>query len=437
MVDSTRIGSAICLSIDLSNSVGYHYLKVDDDVFPFATEDGKLLLRGMMSIIEVLGELGLSLGKQLFFADGDTAPSGYVQFAWLWQNTSRICTVLESVCRSPGSQLMTKHRVSPMLNSVLDVPKTASFLLRNPQFLTERADGMVALSSGKRYTPEFVVLKRRRDSIDTDGNRRALLLALRTIALANTLGSIFGWEKLDSIRPAIDRLRAIVRRQPLRNLMLSPRRGVALNAGSDELTDPRYRFILQKLLELRQSGWNTNESLQQTFFSFVKHSDELYQSFVAIVIADALGCTLNRPLRSHQEGPAFVGPDFDIYYDTVPPANILSTWRSVSVRQDRPRPDVLVYHKASGHSLIIDAKYRNAGNDASPESLSEVQYYLNTFEKKDVVVCYPPSDIAYRELTSVSGRGYEILEVPIAPSVHTREFMQSVVRPKLLEMIVR
>ncbi|MHB8154227.1 MAG: hypothetical protein ACYDG3_14465 [Bacillati bacterium] len=204
----------------------------------------------------------------------------------------------------------------------------------------------------------------------------------------------------------------------------------------EELTDPRYATVFARYRDLAISGWMSDEEQSRSLFSFVKYSDEIYQAYVATVLAAALDCELVvNELRPRLLCPAFSNQRYDIYYDTVPPDSVARTWRQMTDRPDGPRPDVFLHDKEEGKFMILDAKYRRDGNRASSDSLAEMQYYLNTFQMQTSVICYPPTDSSYQTINSVTGGPFSLWELPVSPNKDIVDYLRKDFVPRLPQLL--
>ena len=158
-------------------------------------------------------------------------------------------------------------------------------------------------------------------------------------------------------------------------------------------------------------GWAPTQRMLPRF-SYIERADTIYQAFVATVLADALGLTQTTQVLG-QTPLAFAGDDYEIYYDTHPDPSVLRSWRHGSSRPDASRPDVLLRRRSSGEVLVIDAKYRVAGTQATEDSRKDVSAYMALYGLDTVVIAYPGQPPA--RCAVVTGRGKTILELPIGP----------------------
>lgn len=181
---------------------------------------------------------------------------------------------------------------------------------------------------------------------------------------------------------------------------------------TEETVDRRYRESYRLSADLAaRFGWAPTQQLLSRF-SYVQRADTIYQAFVATELADALGLTQTAPVLG-QASLAFAGADYEIYYDAHPDPSVLRSWRYGSAKPDASRPDILLRHRSSGEVLIIDAKYRVTGTQATEDSRKDVSAYMALYGLDTVVIAYPGQSPA--RSTAVAGHGKAILELPIGP----------------------
>src|SRR5690606_23346892 len=93
----------------------------------------------------------------------------------------------------------------------------------------------------------------------------------------------------------------------------------------------------------------------------VKDVWEVYQTFVAHVVGNALGLAYSSPdkdLRKRSPyGWSMSSDDWKLFFDTKPPADVLSSWRDAAGRRADERPDVLLVG-ATGSVVLLDAKFK-------------------------------------------------------------------------------
>jgi hypothetical protein len=430
-VRGVRQSGDLLLSLDLTRSVGFHLLRVSESTFLFATDDGKSRLAGIVDMLKAIQESGLSWGNQLFFADGSSLSDERLVFAWLWRWLATIAQEVEAVARAPRATENLRTRTASHLDGRLQVGKTLALLRRHHELLEPRSNGTIS-AAGRTFVPRLVAVRDRKRTIVTKANRRVLAVASRCLQLTSLLLS--GGARVEHLRVFVPRLRDAIRSPGLAPSARLPL--PELSATREERTDPRYVLLYERFLDLRRLGCADLGKAQSSLIAFVRHSDEIYQAYVATTLAEAFGCKLTaESLVPRLPKAAFEGERYSIFYDTA--AHGMRTWRAETSRPDDARPDVVIVDKQEHSFLIVDAKYRRDGNAVSLDSLREVQYYLNSFLSTAAVIAYPPADPSYRGITVHSGHDQSLCELPIAPREDTVAFLIAQALPVLIGLFRR
>ncbi|MGA5818562.1 hypothetical protein ACPC54_11985 [Kitasatospora sp. NPDC094028] len=417
------------LPVDLTRSTGFHRLVVEGREYWFGTEDAKLGLDGIERMLNHLRTVYTGAGwrGQVLFSSGDVLRDPHVVYGWLDRHVAAVVAVAREILAQPRWGSETGRRTSRVGGPGVDAAATHRLLRSDPRRL------LVELP-GQGYLPLRVVRKDRRASVRTAANLRLLAL-LRVVArLAGEVRAAaddeavaarcLGWQ---------EEVGGLLRLGVLREL---GRDGVSANAlhaarTTDELADRRYRAMYGQAESLRRNfGWQaTREPVNR--FAYVDYADRIYQSFVAVAMADALGCAPVDPVLGRAAGAAFRGPEFDVHVDRTPPAGVLRSWRLASSTPDQLRPDVLVHRREDGAVLLLDAKYRARGNRATEDSRKEVLAYMASYGLESAVIAYPPASSAYAQVAVVEGAGQRLIELPVAPRAGLRAELAAEV-PKLL-----
>lgn len=406
-------GSDGLLAIDLTRSTGYHHIRVGGEDFWFATEDAKLGLAGIEAMLAHLRTVGTGWTGQLLFSDGRGLRDAHVVYGWLEQWADAALNTVEAVLAAPQSRTMNRSTLSRRGGGAVLVPATLRLLRSSPrEYLEEHATGTLGLA-GKKYDPLRVVVRRRTTTLDTVANRR-------TVSVLDWIARLC--EEVLAGRPEpsaavatrlwLDRART-VRRRPLAQTLGVGTAPIADVRQAEETTDSRYRRTYEIWRDLRrQFGW-TVSSPPLPRFSYVDRSDSIYQAYAASMLAQALHLKQTSPVLGAST-PAFAGAEFDLYYDTHPPAQVLRSWRAGSSRPDTSRPDLLLHERVTGRVALLDAKYRAADDGrASEDSRKDVTAYLGLYGLDAITILYPGPPEA--TISSVQGQGRTILEVSARP----------------------
>lgn len=422
------------LQYDAFRSVGFHRLQIGTSEFFFATEDAKLQLRGILSILDYVKHEGLSWRGPIFFSNGTAIRHPKIDHAWIAHMSDRILKVTEAISERPFRRLQTHPVVAPPGPGPVLPAETFSLLRSNPGLLEQQERGLLEVH-GQRYSPRSVVRLRHDPTYDTVGNRRATHVLLLALSLCSNLLA-----EADAPRPvmqSLDRistdLSARLSMFPYMQLegatMRLPEHPVA-----EEIVDERYEEVFAIHEELiRELSWEPGLKIAERF-AFVGYSDQIYQAFVALLIGHGFGTAqVGSALRPGMASPAFSSTEYDVYYDTAPPRPEFSSWRDSSSRPADHRPDLTIVNRRTQRGILLDAKYRVHRSGALPTSaIEEAQVYLQSFERKAIAICYPGPAPA---ISRVAGRGYTVLEISLGPHEGVLEFMTSVVRPALDELM--
>jgi len=314
--------------------------------------------------------------------------------------------------------------------------ETVSILRRDAaSTLEEHPIGPVEID-GRRYSPRIVVAGSRQRSFDTVGNRRTTHLLKSMLEMCE---SLLGQE-LRSPKAVQDDLQAI-RTSLVARLSLfpfvqiaSPGLRLPTRPAPEEMVDDRYRAVFDLYGELtRELGWSPGKSVTSRM-AYVNYADQIYQAFVALVIARAFGARQVFPsLISGLPTALFRSEQHEIYYDTIPPSPAFTNWRDRSARPSEQRPDITIINTLERRGILADAKYRVDPSGRVPTSaLEDAQVYLQSFGARSIAVCYPgPAP----RIGRVSALGYTILEVSIGPYPELSEYARLEVRPALEEVM--
>lgn len=399
-------------ALDYTRSTGYHRVQVDGRTFWFATEDRKLGLQGVTRMLGDLGNLGTGWTGQALFSDGTGYLDPHVVYGWFDANADEALAAIETVLSAPRTEEVSKRQLSRRGgSSVLAVP-TMRFLRADlTRNVVEQEGGLLA-AGGKAYNPVRVVARRRQRTVETVANRRAVqLLGLIGRLLAGLMDAQLPSPLLGRCRlwrERVDRLSArplAVRLRVSPNVLAQPREG-------PEYTDRSYRAVYDFARTAGEFGWAaTTDSSRR--YSYIESADRIYQAYAAHRVASVLGLVQTSTVFG-ADPLAFTGADYDLYYDCVPPAGVLASWRASSDVPDLSRPDLILREKASGRVAVLDAKYR-VGDDghATEDSRKEVAAYQSLYGLSSVSILYPGVN---QQTRVISADGQSMVEIPVMAS---------------------
>jgi hypothetical protein len=418
------------LLFDFHRSVGFHRLEVADTTCLFGTEDAKLQLAGMEEMLDYVGDAGLSWGHQLFFADGTSIRHPKVDYAWLTTHAEELIAIGASIADEPRKRgTFIERRSRPTGGKVL-LQETFRLLRRNPRlYLDEHSEGIIAVGT-TRYHPRAVVMSKPVDSSVTIANRRvAAVLRQSAEIAAGLLAHVPKGSRPAVLKTQLDCEQLLD--SPTFQQLGNVHRDLPAEPTIEELTDERYARMFELHEELRTKlGWEAARTPSSPF-AYVEYADQIYQAFVALTMAHALGASLAVPaLKPGLSVPCFRSERFAIYYDTIPPKPEFANWRDASRRPADMRPDLTIIDVEQNTGILIDAKYRvEKTGTLSTSALNEAQVYMQSFGVKKIGICYPGSPLA---VTDVAAQGNVILEIPNKPDPGLEAYLLGVAVPAII-----
>lgn len=427
----TAAGTRGLLTFDAFRSVGYHHLRVNQTEFLFATADAKLKLDGVLRMLQFLKHEALAWRGPLFFSDGTAIRHPKIDYAWIAHIANRILTTADAIAECPFRKSNEHRSIQPPHKGRIVLSETLALLRRNPRTLLEpSATGVISVGDG-RYFPRTVVSASSASSAFTTGNRRVARVLRSSLDLCRSLFSQPDLPRADRrlLHELITNLQARTLLFPFVSFELDHGR-LNPNPAPEEIADDRYVESYALYEELMQEvAWEPGLHVADRF-AYVGLADQIYQAFVAMVVAHAfeakhdLSC-----IQSNLTAPLFRSAVFDIYYDTSPPRPEFVSWRDLSDRPSDQKPDLTIIDRIARRGIFLDAKYRIEASGRSPTSaVEEVQVYLQSFERRSIAVCYPGDVPAiYR----ISGKDYTVLELAIAPNEDILDFARTAIRPAI------
>jgi hypothetical protein len=426
------------IAVDLARDTGFHELIVAANrAYLFGTEDAKLRIDGVRSMLDYLEAAGLAWSGTMFFSGTDQVlRDPRLDRAWIERTLPELLDVARRIAQRPAT--MRGSRRVRADHGVPDLAATMALLrARGRDLLEEHPTGPIQVAGPdgeSRWAPREVIVRRRTKATDTVGNRRATALLTDVRALiVTTAGQIPDQDIARALRDHLAEIDEVVRLEPFRTLRRRhAHRGLPRLARAEERTDPRYGLTFGLWRELRQERhWDPSRAVMPER-AYAGYADRIYQRFCAILLADALGLEPN-PRTAGTGIPAFTSSRFDLYVDTKPPSSVLSDWRDRTERPSSLRPDLVLHERASGRVAVLDSKYRRdkrSGLRASGDSLSEVQLYLQAYGRNEVGVLYPPRE-PYWEINDVTDGQQRIVEIPFRPEAAMAEFLDAHALPTI------
>jgi hypothetical protein len=405
-------GSEALLAVDLTRSTGFHRMDIDGRVFWFGTEDAKLGLSGVEAMLAHLGNLGTGWTGQALFSDGAGLRDPHVVYAWLDAWAEQTLAAIEGILASPRPSTESSRELSRRGGPGVLLAPTLRLLRSAPKRYLQASSTGSLLVGNQAYDPLRVVVRKRRTTLETIANRRAIetLTGLGRLLKEVLQNDVDGPTRV-RCRLWLNKVESL-RRRPLAQALRASIPVTHAPRQAEETTERLYRQSYDAYRDMRRLfGWSPSTALLHRY-SYVQRADSIYQAYVASCLA--------REMELHQtteilgsEPLAFRGPRFDLYYDTLCPPEVLKSWRASSHFPDQSRPDLLLHERATGRVALIDAKYRLSKNGgASEDSRKDVTSYLGLYGLKNITIVYPGSS---QEVSVVTGEGHSIVEVPLVP----------------------
>lgn len=411
-----RSADPALVSVDLARSTGYHRLQVGQQTWWFSTQDAKLGLAGVEEMLRWLRNGGTGWTGQLLFSDGAVLRDPHVVYSWLDQWADRSIDAVARVLQAPRAVSRSDLALSRRGGRAVHPAATLRLLRGHPdRYLEASPTGLLAVDD-QRYNPLRVVVRHRTSTVESPANRRAALLMSSLVVLAReVIDAAPDAHVAARCRAWIERADNLRRRPLARTLVAGAPPGTELlPRQTEEAIDRRYQATYAVSRDLAGLfGWSVNRTILPRF-SYVQRSDTIYQAFVATALGAALGLTPTSNVLG-QTSPAFTGPEYDLYYDTPAASAVLRSWRFHSSRPDESRPDVLLQRRSTGEVLIMDAKYRQDGTNATESSRKDVSAYMGLYGLDHVIIAYPA--VVPAMPVAISGMGQTITELPVSPTL--------------------
>lgn len=396
-------------ALDYTRSTGFHRVEVDGQAFWFVTEDHKLRIDGVTRMLSHLEHLGTGWTGQALFSDGSGYLDPHVVYGWFDSNADDALAAVEAVLVAPRTDDISIRVLSRRGgSSVLTVP-TMRFLRSDPQRNVIEREGGLLTVAGRAYNPARVVARRRQRTVDTVANRRAVhLLGVLHQLLTELMRAQLPPRQMARCRQWRERVGRLST-QPLAVRLRMKPSALALPREGPEFTDRSYITVFDVARTIGGFGWAASAEPARRY-SYIESADRIYQAYAAHRVASVLGL-------SQTSGPfgaaplAFTGADFDLYYDTVPPADVIASWRAETPVPDASKPDLLLHERSTDRVAVLDAKYR-VGKDghASEDSRKDIAAYQSLYGLASVAILYPGVN---REPRVIANHGQSVVEIPV------------------------
>ena len=412
----------------LNESVGFHRIQVGERTYWLGNTDSKLRLEGLESMLSYLrGRAGRSWSGQMLFSNGSGLRDPQVVYSWLDASLPDFIVAAKAIARAP-SRDPNPSWVSrnPGAGGRVSIPRTIRMLRQSPSDLLEPMRRGPVTANGVDYGPRKVVVQTSTPSVRTLPNLRVtwLLLQLsrlvREVARASPDG--VARQRVDEWRLALARLRRV---EPFSSLADEARDGSSRNAARStvESAGP-YAISYNVACDLAKAGfgWVPNVALSDRY-GYVRSIDLVYQGFAAVALAEALDLRPTSTILGKRQ-PAFSNPQWRMYYDCVPPSDVLQTWRGHTSIPDQLRPDILLVSE-DGRVVLVDAKYRSSGTETTESARRDMESYMSAYGLDKAVILYPNIDGAEFSVRRAEYGERELVEVSVQPAEGLNDHLMS------------
>ncbi|MDR5812072.1 hypothetical protein QCE62_00530 [Caballeronia sp. LZ033] len=421
LISWNRVAKLAVWSVDLTNQVGFHRLLVQLEGkrynFDFRTRTAKATWAEVRSMAEFCSSSYFGYRRQFTYmaADGTTRKVRLpqVHYAWLRERIPEVEQLVRSIQTRPATSSFKTHQ-SSLRSKGLSVSRTSRLLRENHRLL--ELDDTGPINVGKqRYWPSRLVVsaKERHSQLDEHAQIAAFLwlLAAECDDLASVVASIRS--EVQQFRERIHALRALAL---FSGVLIRPNaRPISVMATHIQRTDQRYGRLRDLQAEYG-SGISDSMEYARSIRVNVRDVWEIYQTFVAHIIGNALGLSYSsedRDLRKRSpQGWSMASDDWRMYFDTKPPKMELPSWRDATNRPADERPDIILIGKRAGEVILLDAKFKldSMSSRAQQVDLFEMQGYLNSFATNHGGILYPGPKLA---ANIIAAKGNVLIELPI------------------------
>lgn len=410
-------------SVDLTNQVGFHRLSVQvagaTYTYDFRTITAKATLDEVRLMAKTCLTSYFGFRRQFTYMAANGMARKVllpeVHYGWLRDRMPEIVRLVRSINERPASKTLRTKQVS-LRSKGLSVAET-SRLLREKHHLLELSESGPVQIAGSSYWPSRVVVQARERQTQLEEHlqiaRFLEVLVTQCLDLALVVAPAVRSE-VEGFAELAKALRAL---PVFRNLFVRP--GVSPSSvlpTTIQRTDSRYNRI--RVLHA-EYGADIAESADyaKSIRANVKDVWQVYQTFVAHVIGNALGLGYSSPdkdLRKRSpQGWSMSSETWRLFFDTKPPKAVLSSWRDATARPADERPDILLVGQDPTQIIVLDAKFKveaTGMSRATQTDLFEMQGYMNSYAARCGGILFPGrTPVA----NLIAAKGNSLLELPI------------------------
>ncbi len=436
-------------SMDLTNQVGFHRLTVEvagiTHAYDFRTSTAKATWDEVRAMAEVCSSSYFGYRRQFAYmaANGTTKKVRLPQihFGWLRERMPELELLVRSINDRPAFQSVRTTQVS-LRGKGLSVAQT-SRLLREKHHLLERAEGGPVQIDGSSYWPSRVSVLTRERQQPTEEHLQLAAFLQQLVAHCLDLAEVVAPAVRSEVLEFAELAKSLRSLSVFRGLLVrSSAKPTSILPTAIQRTDQRYGRIRDLQAEYGASIVDSTD-YARSIRANVKDVWEVYQTFVAHVIGNALGLeysSSDQDLRKRSpQGWSMSSAYWQLFFDIKPPKHVLASWRDAAGRPADERPDILLVSPATGQVVVLDAKFKldTQAMQATQRDLFEMQGYLNSFSTKSGGIIFPGSGLSSN---LIAGKGNALLELPIRASHFTEaggaEFVHDYIRSALGQLSI-
>jgi hypothetical protein len=408
---------------DLTNQVGFHRLRVKVNgqsfTYDIRTRTAKATWDEVEAMAETCASAYLGYKRQFTYmaANGTTRKVRLpqVHYAWLRDRLPEVEQLVRSIDARPATKTENNRAIS-LRSKGLSVPHTSRLLRERHQFL-ELSDNGPIEDGRLNYWPSRVVVKTKKRHSHLDEHVQIATFLQRLALEAQDLFTVAAPTVKAEVQCFVDLLTRLRAAPVFQGIFVRlGAKPTTLLPSTIERADRRYGRLRDLQAEYG-SDISDSSDYARSIRANIKDVWEIYQTYVAHVVGNALGLTYSsrdKDLRKRSaDGWSMASPSWQLYFDTKPPKAKLMSWRDSTARPADERPDIVLLRLDTGEALLLDAKFKLdafSSQRATQADLFEMQGYLNSFGVKRGGIIFPGPSASANVL---SAKGNSLLELPI------------------------
>lgn len=417
-----QTGSFAACNFDLTNQVGHHRLSIRIGPqllnFDFRTSTTKATWDEVRTMAEVCGKNYLTYRRQFTYAAANGERRKVflpqVHFGWLRDRLPEVAALVRSINARPAMASQRRIQVSARARG-MRLPATIRLLHERPYLLEIRDDGPIVVDD-IRYWPSLVAVKVLEKEPASREHAEIAGFLLHLLQGCEDLSSQVDTPLREVVKGHSNVVSTLLSLSTFANVRRGGRTSFSANTPTQvQRSDSRYARLRALRVEYF-SDIAPTDSYGKSIRANVKDIWEIYQTFVAHVVGNALGmayCAENCDLRNRApDGASMRSAEWILGFDAAPPGKVLSSWRERTARPGDERPDISIIGSTADRSLLLDAKFKQdkIASRATQADLFEMQGYMNSFAVARGGIIFPGQEPIANLLEA---RGNRLLELPV------------------------